>query len=149
MESAEPAIFGAGVLVLVTLHSPKEKFWGAVLELSAAGVSVCGIDLNSFDDFAALVKAGEGAPGTVFFPMHRVERIELDARSGSIPAIAERFAQKAGYDAASIFHAPRALTLADVQRRHAAATLAAAGNDLGRAAQLLGITPDQLRSLLA
>jgi hypothetical protein len=28
--------------------------------------------------------------------MHRVERIELDARNGSIPSLAERFASKSG-----------------------------------------------------
>jgi len=56
-----------------------------------------GIDLNSFDDFARLINAGENAtPASVFFPMHRVERIELDARNGDIPSISERFENRTG-----------------------------------------------------
>jgi hypothetical protein len=86
----------------VTLSSPREKFWGAVLELSGAGLSVCGVDLNSFDDFAAMVRSGDAEPGVVFFPMHRVERVELDARNGDIPSLAERFAEKSGRAAAAV-----------------------------------------------
>ncbi len=97
-------MFEVGAIVVVTLHTPREKFWGAVLRLSTAGISVCGVDLNSFDDFAALVKAGEAGPCVVFFPMHRVERMELDARNGAIPSIAERFAEKSGRTAATILH---------------------------------------------
>ena len=62
-----------------------------------------GIDLNSFDDFALLVRDGEAvAASAVFFPMHRIERIELDTRNGNIPSLAERFAAKSGCDAAAI-----------------------------------------------
>ena len=47
------------------------------------------------------MKSGEAASATVvFFPMHRVERIELDARSGDLPSLAEQFAAKTGVDAA-------------------------------------------------
>ncbi len=103
LQPASDAPFAAGALVLVTLHSPKEKFWGALLELTAAGVSVCGVDLNSFEDFTALMKTGEASPSTVFFPMHRVERIETDARSGPIPAIAEQFEERTGREAHALF----------------------------------------------
>ena len=51
---AEAARFAAGVVVLVTLNSPREKFWGTILEISPAGLSVRGLDLNSFDDFVGL-----------------------------------------------------------------------------------------------
>ena len=88
-------------LVLATLNAPREKFWGAVLSLDPAGVSLRGIALTSLQDFAQLVKSGEAATATVvFFPMHRVERIELDARSGDLPSLAEQFAAKTGVDAA-------------------------------------------------
>jgi hypothetical protein len=100
--SPAAAPFVAGAVVVVTLHTPREKFWGAVVALSAAGLAVCGVDLNSFEDFASLVKAGEAQPCVVFFPMHRIERVELDAPNGAIPAIAERFAQKSGHTAASV-----------------------------------------------
>ena len=38
-------------IVVVSLHSPKEKVWGELLEMSVAGVSLRGIDLGAFDDF--------------------------------------------------------------------------------------------------
>ena len=38
-------------VVIVSLHSPKEKFWGQVVEVSTAGVTLRGVDLSSFDDF--------------------------------------------------------------------------------------------------
>ncbi len=102
MQPGTEAPFAVGALVVVTLHSPREKFWGAVLGLGMAGVSVCGVDLNSFEDFTALVREGEASPSVVFFPMHRVERIEMDARNGEIPSVAEQFAQKAGREAAAV-----------------------------------------------
>ncbi len=77
--------------MLVTLNAPREKFWGAVLSLDPAGVSLRGIALNSCEAASASV---------VFFPMHRVERIELDARSGDLPSLAEQFTAKTGVDAA-------------------------------------------------
>ena len=102
-EAAAAAIFARGAVVLVTLNTPREKFWGAVLELTPAGLGVRGIDLNSLDDFARLVREGEPvAASAVFFPMHRIERIELDLRNGDIPSLAERFASKSGHDFAVV-----------------------------------------------
>jgi hypothetical protein len=101
-------LFSPGSMVLVTLNSPREKFWGMLLSLDPAGVTLRGIDLHSLDDFAQLVKSGEAATaGVVFFPMHRIERAELDARSGEIPSLAEQFAAKAGKSAASFFQEPQ------------------------------------------
>ena len=96
-ESVEHSAFHPGVLVLVTLNTPREKFWGAVVEINPAGVSIRGLDLNSFDDCARQVRGGEQVtPGLVFFPMHRVERMELDARNGDIPSLRERLEEKTG-----------------------------------------------------
>jgi hypothetical protein len=92
---AEATRFASGVVVLVTLSNPREKFWGAILDISPAGLSVRGLDLNSFDDFVRLVRSGEPTSlGAVFFPMHRVERVEIDARNGDIPSLQERFHSK-------------------------------------------------------
>jgi hypothetical protein len=85
-------------VVLVTLNSPREKFWGAILNLAPAGISVRGIDLNSIEDFIRQVNAGDMVtPNAVFFPMHRIERIELDQRNGDIPSLQERFQAKTGF----------------------------------------------------
>jgi hypothetical protein len=91
-------------MVLISLANPREKFWGALLALDPAGISVSGIDLQSFDDSAALVKNGEAfTPSAIFLPMHRVERMELDAHDGEIPSLRDRFTSKSGRDPAELF----------------------------------------------
>ena len=86
-------------IVIVSLGSPKEKIWGQLLELDAQGVTVRGIDLNSFDDFVRQIVAREECSvgmNLVFYPMHRVERVALDESSGSIPSLSERFRSLVG-----------------------------------------------------
>jgi hypothetical protein len=86
-------------IVIVGLHSPKEKLWGELVAIHPAGITVRAIDLNSFDDFILQVLHPEGERiglPTLFFPMTRVERVALDEPSGSIPSLAERFEQKVG-----------------------------------------------------
>ena len=101
---ARDAAFAPGAVVLVTLSSPREKFWGVLLGVSAAGISLRGLDLNSFEDFVHLVRAGEPAtPAAVFFPMQRVERMEADEHSGDIPSLKERFQEKTGRPLAYLF----------------------------------------------
>jgi hypothetical protein len=96
-----------GQLVLVTLNNPKEKFWGVVLSLTPAGVGVRGVDLESLDDFTQLVKSGEAAsPSVVFFPMHRVVRIEEDDANGALPSLADQFRTKTGLDVLRLFAEP-------------------------------------------
>lgn len=86
-------------IVIVSLISPKEKVWGQLLGLNSAGVTLRGIDLSSFDDFLRqLLDREEATVGmaTIFYPMHRVERIAQDEPSGSIPSLADRFRVKIG-----------------------------------------------------
>jgi hypothetical protein len=90
--------------VLITLGNPREKFWGRLLALDLRGATLCGILLDSFDDFIYQLRGQEPAlPLTVFFPMHRVERIELDCNGGAVPSMLERFEQQSGADAKQIF----------------------------------------------
>ncbi len=87
--------FRPGALVIATLANPREKFWGAILHLAAEGLSLRGVDVASFDDLASQIKNGEPfTSGVVFFPMHRVERIELDLPEGNLLSLAQRFAEK-------------------------------------------------------
>src|SRR6267142_4131708 len=89
--------FRAGTMVVVTLANPREKFWGTILALSPEGLSLRGIELASFEDLVTLIKDGEPfSRGVVFFPMHRVERMELDLADGSIPSLSQRFTAKTG-----------------------------------------------------
>ena len=86
-------------IVVVSLHSPKEKLWGELIDISTAGITLRGIDLNGFDDFVSMVLHPEGdriGLPTLFFPMLRIERIALDEARGSIPSLAEVFEQKVG-----------------------------------------------------
>lgn len=86
-------------IVVVSLHSPKEKVWGELLEMSTAGITLRGIDLSAFDDFVSQVLHPEGdrmGLPTLFFPMLRIERIALDEARGSIPSLAEMFERKVG-----------------------------------------------------
>lgn len=98
------AIFLTGTPVIVSLGNPREKFWGVMIELTANGIFVRGIDLNSFDDFVAMLKSGEvAAPATAFFPMLRIERVEIDEASGEIPALHQQFSSKAGRAFEAVF----------------------------------------------
>jgi hypothetical protein len=100
-KAADP--FRPGALVILTLTSPREKYWGAILHLSGEGISLRGVDVASFDDLALQIKNGESfTSGVIFFPMHRVERMELDLPEGNIASLAQRFAQKTGQDPAPL-----------------------------------------------
>ena len=91
--------FRPGTIVVVTLGNPREKLWGAILDLSPEGLSLRGIELASFDDLVSMVREGDAAtPGVAFFPMHRVERVELDLPDGNVPSLSQRFASKTGLD---------------------------------------------------
>jgi hypothetical protein len=83
--------------VLVILHSPREKVWGQLCDLNPAGVTIRGLDLNGFDEW--LKQWGseeESGLATVFYPLHRVERMELDETIGGIPSLERRFQQRTG-----------------------------------------------------
>ena len=101
--SRSPGPFRPGSIVIVTLSSPREKFWGAILDLSPVGLSMRGVDLISFDDLLSQIKGGDAfTSGVVFFPMHRLERIELDLPESSILSLSQRFAQQTGQDPAPL-----------------------------------------------
>lgn len=86
--------------VVINLHSPREKVWGILLSMTNAGVEVKGIDLNSFEDWTRSVSHAEETMGlsTIFFPLHRVERVHLDENVGGIQSCAELFESLVGKD---------------------------------------------------
>ncbi len=100
-----PAVgpFLSGAMVIVTLGNPRDKFWGMILALAPEGLSISGVELASFEDLVVMVKDGESfTPGVVFFPMHRIERIELDLPDGSLPSLSQRFSAKTGRNPAQL-----------------------------------------------
>lgn len=97
--------FRKGAIILATLQSPREKFFGALLGLSSFGIAFCGIPLESIDDFITQLRDGEPVrPAVLFFPMHRIERLEIDQPSGDLPSLSERFQRKSSLDPAQVFN---------------------------------------------
>ncbi|HLV87085.1 MAG TPA: hypothetical protein VKV39_08935 [Candidatus Sulfotelmatobacter sp.] len=94
--------FVPGQIVIVTLSNPREKIWGMILALAAEGLSLSGVELASFEDLTVMVRDGEPfTPAVIFFPMHRIERVELDLPDGSLPSLSQRFFAKTGLDPAA------------------------------------------------
>jgi hypothetical protein len=115
--------FSPGALVIATLSNPREKFWGMILALAPAGLSLSGAELASFEDLTVMVRDGEPfTPAVVFFPMHRIERLELDLPDGGLPSLSQRFLSKTGIDPADALSPhteKRAINAADLSRPHA------------------------------
>ena len=96
--------FEAGSVVLLMLQSPQQKYFGVLQKLAGAGVELRGVPLESLEDLARQIRAGERAgASTLFFPMHRVERMELDAPAGELPSLADSFKAQAGRAVEEIF----------------------------------------------
>jgi hypothetical protein len=87
-----------GTSVVIVLHTPREKSWGILDEISPAGVFLRGLDLNAFEDWVRAVVHREPFVGfnDLFFPAWRVERISRDEAAGGIPSLAEQVEQRTG-----------------------------------------------------
>ena len=91
--------FDSSSLVIVNLVNPKEKFFGVLITLSPAGITLRAINLDSFDDWLRQIAKGD-EPNldliTMFVPLFRVERVFLDEPSGAIKSFAQRFEEVVG-----------------------------------------------------
>ena len=86
-------------LVILHVVSPKEKLYGVLRSLFAAGVTMRAMNLDSFDDWIHQIARGEESEiemVTMFVPLFRVERIFLDEPAGAIPSYSQRFRQVTG-----------------------------------------------------
>ena len=88
-------------LVTVHLAAPREKFWGVLLAITPAGVTVRGVPLESFEDWVR--QTARGGPAllgttTVFFPARRLDRVELDESAGVVEGLGARFRRHTGRD---------------------------------------------------
>ncbi|MEA2338690.1 MAG: hypothetical protein QOE82_2697 [Thermoanaerobaculia bacterium] len=93
--------FAPTALVIANLVNPKEKFFGVLMALSPAGITIRGINLDAFEDWIHQIARNEDPDLdliTMFVPLFRVERIFLDEPSGSIKSYGQRFEQVAGVD---------------------------------------------------
>ena len=89
-----------GRAVFAVMHSPREKCWGLLDEISPAGVFLRGLDVNYFDDWLKSVTSGEPSisASSLFFPMWRVERLSLDEPSYGMPSMADQVELRTGLD---------------------------------------------------
>lgn len=95
IEGLEP-----NALVILNVISPKEKFFGMLRSLSAAGVTMRAMNLDSFDDWIHQIARGEESEiemVTMFVPLFRVERIFLDEPAGAIRSYSQRFQEVTGH----------------------------------------------------
>jgi len=86
-------------LVILKLHSPSERFVGRLIQISDPGITVRGIDLESFEDWINGVASDENSrvyPSTVFFPLHRLEKMLLDEDAGEVHSLGATFRDRIG-----------------------------------------------------
>ncbi len=83
----------AGDVVIVVLHSPREKLLGVSHEISPAGITIRSIDLGYFDDWCKSIVAEEVYlhMSDNFYPMWRVERISRDEGTDEMPSMSDQF----------------------------------------------------------
>jgi hypothetical protein len=99
--------FEPSSLVIVNLVNPKEKFFGVLVALSPAGITLRAINLDAFDDWVRQLAKGD-EPNldliTMFVPLFRVERVFLDEPSGAIKSFAQRFEEVVGMTVQQYLH---------------------------------------------
>jgi hypothetical protein len=86
-------------IVIVNLVNPKEKFWGILLSVSAAGLTLRGVNLDSFEDWVRQIVSREETSidlVTMFFPLFRLERMFLDEPVGAIRSYSDHFTEVVG-----------------------------------------------------
>ena len=148
--------------VLVNLQNPREKVWGILLSIQASGITVRGIDLNSFDDWSRSVGRGDTEMGlsTMFLPIHRVERVNQDESVGSVRSLADLFKERVGKDVwtcLGLEPGPPAggaarsdwMSLEDAESDYVERVLDDCGGDRAVAAEILGLTEEALNDKLS
>ncbi len=87
-----------GEAVIAVLHTPREKLFGILDEISSAGISLRAIELSYFDDWVRSIAEGEQylPMSDYFIPMWRVERVTRDESSEGASSLAELFEKRTG-----------------------------------------------------
>lgn len=91
--------FERGQRVVLVLNAPRERWFGSLLGLEAAGIALRGFELSPWEEVLALVRQGEAdqvAIATRFVPMHRVESLYLDEPSSGVPSLGTVFQERTG-----------------------------------------------------
>jgi len=91
--------FDPGSILIAHLVNPTEKLWGVLHSLDSTGVTLRGINVESFEDWIAQVNRDEPQAlglATMFVPLFRVERIFLDEQVGQVDSYCQRFERRVG-----------------------------------------------------
>jgi hypothetical protein len=95
--------------VILYLREPKEKVWGLLVQLHAAGIVLRCIELSAFTDWMRQEARGDEpylGLSTVFYPMNRVERMEKDETLGPMDSYSARFAREVGRSVRAVLGLP-------------------------------------------
>ena len=88
-----------GTPVILFLRDPRDKIWGLLISLGSSGIALRGMDLRTFEEWLRQEARRDDdalGPATLFYPMHRVERMERDESVGMIISFADRFFREVG-----------------------------------------------------
>lgn len=98
-----------GSIVVANLQSPREKILGRLVSLSSSGITIRGVDVNSFKDWMNQFCRPETVhtirPTTVFFPMHRVVSCYLDEDMGAVPSFGSQFSERTEQELSAVLAA--------------------------------------------
>ena len=89
-----------GSFVTVYLVDPVERFWGRLFQLSQAGITVRAIDVKQIETFKYQFRKEERLvfPRTLFFPMRRIQQMDLDEALDDIPSVIDSISDATGRD---------------------------------------------------
>jgi len=84
-----------GSIVILNLQDPREKIIGKLLAILPSGITIKGVDVNSFHDWMKQFTQKQTTniifSTTLFFPMHRVVSCYLDENMGDVPSFSSQF----------------------------------------------------------
>lgn len=97
-----------GDFVNIYLIDPIEKIWGRLVQIDTAGIVVRGIDVKWIESFRYQCNKTEQEvfPQTSFWPMRRVQRIDMDEAMSGIPSVIDSIIRSTGMSADEIISLP-------------------------------------------
>lgn len=93
-----------GQFVIVHLIDPTERIWGQLLDLQTSGCTIRGIDVKQIETFKYQFNRKDRLvfPQTFFFPMRRIQKIDLDESIDNLPSVIASIEATTGLSAQEI-----------------------------------------------
>ena len=97
-----------GDLVNLYLIDPIEKMWGRLVRIDVTGIILRGIDVSMIEPFRYQLRKEETVvyPQTSFWPMRRVQRMDLDEPMDELPSVIQSIMSSTGFSADEIISLP-------------------------------------------